>query len=211
MKFARGVGESMDWWLMGLDDASPTIGNHPRTLENAMELRGGGRSAREATCFMVNALIGDIILLREESVRCDVLAYMRQPEIADALMNARASECVMLLDTLDSSQAATQALLTPETRLAMQATIIERVKIVPLSADAKHLYAGIQHLWERAIVAVNLERDNKELRDLTGRLLNECVYALEGDSAEGRREKHLANALEKLMNLPTTSTEGNSL
>lgn len=207
VKFARGVGESLDWWLIGLDDSSPTIASNPRTLERAMELHGDGRSAREATCFLANALVGDIILRREHRVRDDVLAYMRQPEVADVLMHIRASDCVMPLDLLDGPS----ALLTPEARLALQAILIERVKAVPLDADAQRLFAGIQHLWERAIVAVNLdERENKDLREMTGRLLNECVYALDGDDAEARRGKHLALALEQLINQSPASSEEQS-
>lgn len=195
-KFAQGVGASLDWWLIGLDNTSPAMGSNPHIVGSAMELHSEGRSAPEATCFLANAVVGDIILRRADTVRNEVLAYMRQPEVADVLTHTRASDCVMLLDTLSNSSAAT--LLTPETRRAMQANIFERANVLPLDADAQRLFAGVRHLWERAIVAVNLERENKDLRMMTGRLLDECLYALEGDDAEARGAKHLALALQQL-------------
>jgi hypothetical protein len=200
VKFARGVGESLDWWLIGLDDTSPPIARNPRILDGAMNLHGEGQSRREATCFLANAYVGDIILRRRQSARNDALAYMREPGVADVLMGTSASDCVMMLDLLDSSSAETQALLTPETRGALQATIMERVNTVPLDADAQRLFAGIRHLWERAIVAVSLERDNKNLREMAGHLIDECIYSLAGDDAAARRGKHLALAIEQLVN-----------
>lgn len=195
VQFARAIGYGLDWWLLLLADDGRLCSQNERVLEAALGLHGEGRSVRNATAYMANLLVGELILSHASHVREEALAYMRDPEVADALLQMSSTEVVMMLDLVNGPNVGVLA-MGAGVREQLRKDVLEQTEVPSLSSEAKLLFAGVRHLWARVLVAMQEEKDDEDLRWMAGRLMSESVYALEGADADARRARHAANVLE---------------
>ena len=206
VQYARAVSYQLDWWLLCLMDDGHTYLQNERMLEAALGLHGEGRSIRNATAYLANLLVGDLILGHPAGVREEVLAHMGEPAVLDALLHMKSSEVVTVLDLFDGPGMET-LIMGPHVRPQLRKNVLEKTDAPSLSAQAKLLFAGVRHLWERAIVAVQAEKADEDLRRMTGRLIAEGRYALEGADVDARHARHVANLIEDAIGHADTDAE----
>jgi hypothetical protein len=195
---ARKTGRVLEWWLVGFGERGAVVANDARVLEEAMTLREEGRSEAAVVAHLANVLVGDLILAHPRDVRDEVRLYMARPDVSRQLMSIKSSEVVMLPDTLGGFAIGTPAENVP-LRLRISAEVLERTKAPGLSPAAHALCAGVRHAWERSLVALAGEKDNDELKRLVGRLMQETIFALDGDDADTRQRRHFEAIMEQTL------------
>jgi hypothetical protein len=208
VQFARAVGYSLDWWLLGLGDDAQPFSQDERVLESALGLHGEGRSIRSVTCHLANVLAGDLIQSHSELVRKEVLSYLREPGVMDALLQMNTSEVVMTLDLFNGPNLG-ELTAGAGMRAKLWSEILTRGRAEALGPQAGALFLGVRHLWERALVATVTEKEDDDLRASTTRLTRECLYALEGSDAAARKSRHWESIIEdatRSANAPATHT-----
>jgi hypothetical protein len=161
-----------------------------------------GCTVLEATCELANSVAGTAILAFSAQARGEVLAYMRLPDVNAALMRIAPADSLMFADLIDGPGASGSAAHQAALGELLRRDILARAADLPLSQEARVLFVGVRHLWQRAVVAINRERDNQALRRSTTRLLNDSIYALEGASDSRRHELHLSQLLDDLIASP---------
>lgn len=193
--FARRAGGALEWWLIGFGSPGTAVATDIRILEAAMGLHQEGRSVRYAAAHLANVVAADLILSHSPATRAETLAHIRDPDVNTQLLNMRSSDVAMLADNINGF-ATDDRRLTSALRPTMYSQVLTRIAAPSLTPEAHALFAAVKHLWERSIVALELEPDNADLRYGLQRLISETIFALEGCDRETRERRHFDAVLE---------------
>jgi hypothetical protein len=194
--FARQTCQVLEWWLIGFGDRGIAAATSLNVLEGAMDMHKENISVRAAAARLAHIMGGDIILSLPAAVREETLAYIRQPEVAEQLLTMNSNDSLILAD-LTYGFATDDAKMNAALRPQIYAGVMKAVPATGLSTAAHNLYTAVRHLWGRAVVALAQGREDEELRAQVRVVIDDTLFALEGENFETRQRRRIEAMIEE--------------